>query len=176
MAYIHTLLSLRLPSLAPPYLSAQSIPPQEAKDELASLLPFLADKSTVRYASARDAWGAVWEAIGAEVDGEGGVETLAFLLDKVTSLLHPPITTDPPRAYLVLSDMYRLYAAPKAGAALPRKVSFYVAAVAQLSRADWLNVAGEVKREAERLRAEIPEEAEETEEAVRAAVLMTPRV
>lgn len=168
IAYIHTLLSLRLPSLAPVYLQAQAVSQSEALDELTSLLPVLADRSTVRYTSVRDAWDAVWEAIG-----DGGEGTLAFLLDKVAALLHPPITTDPPRVNSVIADMWRLFADPKPGAALPRKIAFYAVAAAQLGRADWLRVEGEVRREAERLRAEMPEP--EQEEGVREAVLLTPR-
>ncbi|BEJ11754.1 hypothetical protein CspHIS471_0202140 [Cutaneotrichosporon sp. HIS471] len=63
MAYVHTLMSLRLPSLAPEYLTAAGVGVEEVRDELAHLLPFLAERSTVRYESVRDAWAAVWEAM-----------------------------------------------------------------------------------------------------------------
>lgn len=119
----------------------------------------------MRYPNARDAWGAVWEAAG-----EGDVSTLSFLLDKVATLLHPPITMDPPAVAGVLADLWRLFATPEPGASVPRKIAFYAAALGQMGRAEWLAVESEVRREVERLKAEMPEE-----EPVREAVLLTPR-
>ncbi|BEJ04400.1 hypothetical protein CcaverHIS641_0202170 [Cutaneotrichosporon cavernicola] len=118
MAYVHALMSLRLPSLAPEYLTAAGVGVEEVRDELARLLLFLAERSTVRYESVRDAWAAVWEAMD-----KGEVHTLAFLLDTVATLFHPPITTDPPRADHVLADCWR---SCRGGVA--RKLAFYGAA------------------------------------------------
>ncbi|CAK9782884.1 hypothetical protein CC85DRAFT_240382 [Cutaneotrichosporon oleaginosum] len=147
MAYVHTLLSFRLPSLAPEYLEGEV---ESVRAELARLLPFLAERSTVRYDNARAAWGAVWEAMG-----EGEVCTLAFLLDTTATLLHPPITTDPPRAARVLADCWRT---SRGGVA--RKLAFYAAASRQLGRGEWLHIEAEVRAEAARLRAEMPDDEE----------------
>ncbi|BEI81051.1 hypothetical protein CcaverHIS002_0202110 [Cutaneotrichosporon cavernicola] len=77
MAYVHALMSLRLPSLAPEYLTAAGVGVEEVRDELARLLLFLAERSTVRYESVRDAWAAVWEAM----DKGRGTPTSPQLLD-----------------------------------------------------------------------------------------------
>lgn len=161
MAYVHVLMSLRLPSLDPEYLTAADVSKEEVRDELTDLLPFLAERSTVRYESARDAWGAVWEAMG-----KGEVSTLTFLLDTTAGLLHPPITTDPPRVAHVLADAWRVC---RRGVA--RKLAFYTAAIQQLGRAEWLRVEGEVRAEVARLRAEMPDEEADEGEAPAAALL-----
>ncbi len=65
LAYVHTLLSLRLPSLALSSLNEQGTSVNQVKTELGELVPFLVEaKSSVRYESARDAWASVWENIG----------------------------------------------------------------------------------------------------------------
>jgi hypothetical protein len=161
MAYIHVLMSLRLPSLDPEHLTAADVSKEEVRDDLTDLLPFLAERSTVRYESTRDAWGAVWEAMG-----KGEVSTLMFLLDTVAGLLHPPITTDPPHVAHVLADAWRVC---RGGVA--RKLAFYTAAIQQLGRAEWLRVEGEVRAEAARLRVEMPDEEAEEGEAPAAALL-----
>lgn len=154
MAYIHTLLSLRLPSLAPEYLSYQDLDPGEVKRELGDLVPFLLDPaSSVRYESARAAWGAVWEAIG-QLDGAQDPKTLVFLLEMVAKLFHPPITTDAPKATGVLDDLYGLLATQRP-AAVAKKVVFYAAAMAQVPRDDWVRIETEVLKEVERLKGEM---------------------
>lgn len=68
IAYIHTLLSFRLPSLSPTHLASQDLETLDIKTCLGELVPFLFDpKSTVRYESIGSAWGAVWEFIGSEM-------------------------------------------------------------------------------------------------------------
>ncbi|KAL1411161.1 hypothetical protein Q8F55_002111 [Vanrija albida] len=156
LAYLHTLLSFRLPSLDSAYLAAAGVDPEDVKAEIAALVPFLTSaKSTTRYTSAQEAWGAVWEGIG------GAPGTLPRLLDMAAGLLHPPITTDPPRAASALDDLYALFARPKPGAAAPRKIAFYLAALGQVSRPEWLALEREVRRDADKLREEsAPEPAE----------------
>lgn len=62
LAYVHLLLSYRLPSMDPTFLGQQGVTADELKTDLAALVPFLVDpKSTVRYESVRQAWTAVWE-------------------------------------------------------------------------------------------------------------------
>lgn len=68
IAYVHTLLSSRLPSLSPIHLTSQDLETLEIKTSLGELVPFLVvPKSTVRYESIGSAWGNVWEAIGSEM-------------------------------------------------------------------------------------------------------------
>ncbi len=68
LAYLHTLLSLRLPSLSPSHLSHQDVSAGEVKREMGSSVTFLIEPtSIIRYGSAREAWGGIWEAIGKEV-------------------------------------------------------------------------------------------------------------
>lgn len=178
IAYIHTLMSLRLPSLSPEHLLQQDISPSELTKEFADLLPWLFDPtSTVRYESARSAWAAVWEAIG-RLDGAQDPKTLVFLLDVVARLLHPPIVTDPPRAVGVLDDLYAFLSTrgakgTPAGAA--KKLLFYIAAMRQLGRESWLAVEREVERETEALKAEGGDVAEATGgDGERAVPLVTP--
>ena len=65
MAYLHILLSFRLPSLSLSHLADQGISPDEIKSELGELVPFLVEpRSTVRHDTARQAWTSVWEFIG----------------------------------------------------------------------------------------------------------------
>jgi hypothetical protein len=65
LAYLHTLLSLRLPSLDNRYLKEGKLSVADVKAEIDALVPFLSDqKSTVRYGSVREAWEAVWGTIG----------------------------------------------------------------------------------------------------------------
>jgi hypothetical protein len=75
-------------------------------------------------------------------------------------LFHPPIdTTQPPRVLLLLSDLYGLYARPKAGGAVPRKLAFYVVALRQLGRDDWLALEREVQAELRRIESELGDDA-----------------
>jgi hypothetical protein len=90
-------------------------------------------------------------------------EILIRLLHSLSPLVHPPITTDPPRIHLVLSDLYHLFSRPKVGPA-GKKVLFYLAALRQLERQDWLVIENELRKEVERLQAELGEEGSETEE------------
>jgi hypothetical protein len=76
----------------------------------------------------------------------------------------------PPRLFLLLSDIYHVFAKPKAGAAVPRKLAFYLAALEQLSREDWLRVEREVQNEVEKLQGENEEEDEGEEEPERPAL------
>lgn len=64
-AYLHTLLSFRLPSLDNHYLKNSGIEATEIKTELSRLVPFLVgQKSTIRYTTTREAYSSVWERIG----------------------------------------------------------------------------------------------------------------
>ena len=65
VAYLHTLLSFRLPSLENHYLKDSSIEATEIKTELSRLVPSLVDqKSTIRYTTTREAYSSIWERIG----------------------------------------------------------------------------------------------------------------
>jgi hypothetical protein len=75
-------------------------------------------------------------------------EVLIRLLNSLSPLVHPPITTDPPRIHLVLSDLYHLFSRPKVGPA-GKKVLFYLAALRQLERQDWLGIESELRKEVE---------------------------
>ncbi|KAK4685742.1 hypothetical protein P7C73_g4402, partial [Tremellales sp. Uapishka_1] len=166
LAYIHTMLSLRLPSLSPEHLIAQSVHVAELKDDIGRLVPFLQDvKSTVRHGTLREAWSSPWEAIGEDLEPPPDTSLLIRLLDTLSSLLHPPlITTEFPKAFLVLSDLHYLYSTPKAGAAAPRKLAFYLSAIQQLHRQDWLRLEAEVKQELMRLQQEAEKEVDEEED------------
>lgn len=144
--------------MASEYLEAQKLPAKEVKEDFTALLPFLDAKSTVRYESVTSAWGAVWEAVGREQSGRADQAALLRILEMVSKMLHPPITLDPPRAILVLDDVYALFASPKPGAAVPRKIAFYLASMKQLGRGDWLHVEAELKRETLKLEEEMGEE------------------
>jgi hypothetical protein len=167
LSYLHTLLSLRLPSMSPERLAQQDITIDEIKSEVTNLVPFLMDqKSTLRYTSAREAWSAVWETIGNGTSNTVDTTILLRLLRLIPPLLHPPIISDEhPRLFLVLSDLYRLFAIPKAGAAVPRKLLFYIAAMGQLNRVDWLGLEYEVEREIKKLEGELGGEDQGVEDA-----------
>jgi hypothetical protein len=65
VAYLHTLLSFRLPSLEDHYLRDSGVEVAEIKTELSRLVPFLVDqKSTIRYTTPREAYSSIWERIG----------------------------------------------------------------------------------------------------------------
>ena len=98
-------------------------------------------------------------------------EILIRLLNSLSPLVHPPITTDPPRIQLVLSALYHLFSRPKVGPA-GKKVLFYLAALRQLERQDWLAVENDLRKEVERLRTELGEEGSETEEPSRDHLLL----
>lgn len=98
-------------------------------------------------------------------------EILIRLLNSLSPLVHPPITTDPPRIHLVLSDLYHLFSRPKVGPA-GKKVLFYLAALRQLERQDWLGVENKLRKEVERLQAELGEEGSDTEEPSRDHLLL----
>lgn len=55
-----------------------------------------------------------------------------------------------PRILYLLSDLYRLYSETKVGAA-GKKLAFYVVALRQLGRADWLRLEREIQGEIGRL-------------------------
>jgi len=76
----------------------------------------------------------------------------------------------PPRILLLLSDVYNLFARPKPGAAVPQKVAFYLAALKQLSREDWLGLEREVQKEVEKLQEENQVDEREEEEPERPAL------
>ncbi|GFZ47135.1 hypothetical protein JCM24511_04878 [Saitozyma sp. JCM 24511] len=156
LAYVHTLLSFRLPSLSRAHLDSQAVSGDEVKEELGHVVPFLLEpRSTVRYESARDAWAAVWEAIGSGLDPTPTIDLLIRLLTPLPGLIHPPLdTTHVPRILLLLSDLYQLFAKPKPGAAVPRKLAFYLAALRQLSRDDWLRLEREIGKEILKLQEE----------------------
>jgi len=160
LAYLHTLLTLRLPSLHPAHLSQQHLAAADVKSALGSLVPFLVEpRSTVRYDNARSAYSAVWEAVAVGHDTAAlpiasapEAPVLPRLLELVSRMVHPPVLLAPPKLVLVLADVYRLFAVPQAGAAAPRKVLFYLAALGQLRRDDWLRLECEVQREVDELR------------------------
>lgn len=77
----------------------------------------------------------------------------------VLNLLHPPITMEPPRAVLILADLYSLFSNPKAGA-IAKKIAFYRAATAQMGRQDWLRLEHELHQEIEKLKDETEARAE----------------
>lgn len=67
IAYLHTLLSFRLPSLDQIYLNESGIEIAEIKSEISRLVPFLVDqKSIIRYSNAREAYSSIWEGLGAD--------------------------------------------------------------------------------------------------------------
>lgn len=72
-------------------------------------------------------------------------------------MVHPPITTDPPRLLLVLADLYRLLARPKIGP-VAKKLIFYTAALGQLDRQDWLRIEKDLGKEVEKLEVDDPQE------------------
>jgi hypothetical protein len=65
VAYLHTLLSFRLPSLDGTYLKDSGVEITDIKTEIGRLVPFLVDpQSTIRYTTAREAYSSIWERIG----------------------------------------------------------------------------------------------------------------
>jgi hypothetical protein len=152
----------------------------DLKIEIARLIPFLADqKSTIRHTSAREAYSSVWERIATKdvssitIHEEHSLtiqtsvpntEILIRLLNSLISLVHPPITTDPPRIHLALSDLYRLFSRNKIGPA-SKKLRFYLAALRQLDRQDWLGVERELRKEVDRLQSELGNNENTDEEA-----------
>ena len=88
LAYLHTLLSFRLPSLATAHLADQDISLEEVKKEMGILTPFLVEpKSTVRHESIRDAWGDVWEKIGKDLVSPISREYLALRVSRTLRLV-----------------------------------------------------------------------------------------
>ncbi|OWZ74316.1 hypothetical protein AYX14_00256 [Cryptococcus neoformans] len=162
IAYIHALLSFRLPSLSSTHLASQDLETLDIRTCLGELVPFLADpKSTVRYESIGSAWGNVWESIGSEMSTPPSTQTLQQLLSIISPLLHPPITTPAyPKLFLILSDIYHLYTIPpgKVGAAVPRKLAFYVKALEQLERREWLELENGIRKELDKLEQEEDQE------------------
>lgn len=165
IAYIHVLLSNRLPLLSESYLSSPHFSTSELRSDFTTLIPFLSDqKSTVRYNTAREAYSAVWEVIGITEDVAPPPDLLIRLLSPLSSLLHPPLdTTSSPKMLLLMSDLYNLYNGPKIGAA-GKKIAFYVVALKQLERADWLKLEREVQGELRRLEVESGEGVEAEDE------------
>ncbi|WRT69223.1 uncharacterized protein IL334_006207 [Kwoniella shivajii] len=156
IAYLHTLLSFRLPALSYAYLQESDISPQEMKEYLGQLVPFLVQpKSTTRYENLSSAWGDVWDKIGDEMSSPPTISILLQLLSLLPSLIHPPIiTTSSPKIFNLLSDLYHLFSTPKAGGAIPRKIAFYFKSLQSLTRQDWLLLEREVERELNRLKDE----------------------
>ena len=72
-------------------------------------------------------------------------------------MVHPPITTDPPRILLVLADLFNFFSRPKVGH-VAKKLLFYSAVLGQLGREDWLRIERDLKKEAEKLEVEDPQE------------------
>ncbi|KAL7421017.1 Zinc finger HIT domain-containing protein 2 [Cryptotrichosporon argae] len=151
LAYLHTLLSLRLPSLA--RQSAANSSAHDVSAALAPLVPFLFDqKSTTRHASAREAYESTWASIGAvSDDGQLPPSVLVRLLHMALPLFRPKITLDPPRAALVLGDLYGL--GWREGTR--RKLAFYARAVEQVRREVWVAVCDEIESEVKRLEQEV---------------------
>lgn len=81
------------------------------------------------------------------------------MISILSLLLRPSIMADSPSpVVLALSDLYRLYANPKPGAAVPRKLVFYLACLKLLSRDDWLALQRETERELAKLQEELGED------------------
>jgi hypothetical protein len=72
----------------------------------------------------------------------------------VIPLTHPPITTDPPRIHLVLSDIYHAFARTKLGPSA-KKLVFYLTALRQLDRQAWLSIERELQKEVDKLQSEL---------------------
>jgi hypothetical protein len=51
--------------------------------------------------------------------------------------------------------MYRLFSKPKAGAAIPRKLIFYISALRSLDRSAWLRLEEELESEIRKLEGEV---------------------
>ncbi|WVQ93073.1 hypothetical protein IAU59_000137 [Kwoniella sp. CBS 9459] len=124
IAYVHTLLSFRLPSLDSLYLATvdkssttenntdtNNGAAVEISKQIGDLVPFLTDpRSTVRYESLGAAWGSVWEIVGAQSDTPPSPSALETLLSILPKLLHPPLIADSrPRLFNLLSDLYHLF-------------------------------------------------------------------
>lgn len=166
VAYFHVLLSSRLPSLSTAQIASQQTQPDEVKTSISRLVPFVTDqRSTTRYESARQAYSAVWEAIGSSLESpptQGSTTLLLRLLGYLPDLLHPPLdTASSPRIFHLLADLYRLYSAPKVGSA-SKKLGFYLVALRQLGRADWLRLEKEAEGEIRRLEGELGDGEEES--------------
>ena len=114
LAYLHILLSLRLPSLSQTYLSEQEVTVEEVMEEIRTFAPFLVEaRSTVRYASVRQAWSSVWESVTVStrldvIDGQDPPQDyLVSLLNKTAGLLHPPIVApSQPKIFSVMADLH----------------------------------------------------------------------
>ncbi|WWC72945.1 uncharacterized protein I206_106909 [Kwoniella pini CBS 10737] len=154
IAYLHTLLSFRLPSLSPEYIQDADVTVQEIKEYIGQLIPFLIDqKSTVRYENLSSAWGSIWDKINQEhSSNQPNTKALQHLLTILPILLHPPITTPShPKLFNVLGDLYNLYKIPKAGAAVTKKLAFYTKALRSVSRSEWLTLKKSVENELHKL-------------------------
>jgi hypothetical protein len=140
----------------PSNLASQGVSADDLKSDVSALIPFLADqKSTVRYTSSREAYSTVWESIGPTLDPAPPPDLLIRLLSPLPGLLHPPLdTASSPRLLHLLSDLYRLHSIPRVGAA-GKKLAFYVVALRQMGRAEWLKLEREVQGEIGRLEREL---------------------
>ncbi|OCF79062.1 hypothetical protein I204_01006 [Kwoniella mangroviensis CBS 8886] len=156
IAYLHTLLSFRLPSLSSNYLQQANITPQEVKEYIGKLVPFLIDpKSTVRYENPSSAWGKVWDNIVEDPSSHSSISTLQHLLSLVPPLFHPPIVQPSfPKVFNVFSNLYHFYGIPKSGGAVPRKLAFYYKALLSLNRSDWLGIEKQLGNELETIKIE----------------------
>ncbi|WVO15329.1 hypothetical protein L204_102985 [Cryptococcus depauperatus] len=158
LAYLHVLLSFRLPSLAPVYLHGQDLEPLDIITHIGQLVPFLVSaKSTVRHENFESAWTYVWEAIGRDAETSVDLQTLHHLLELLPTLLFPPITSPShPKILLLLSDIYSLFARPpgRVERAVPRKLAFYARSLEQLERREWLMIESEVRKTLDKLEEE----------------------
>lgn len=163
LAYTHTLLSFRLSSLSASTLSEQQVGEEEVKTEIETLAPFLVQpKSTERYTSVRECWGAVWEGIIERVSmwldlADGKSEDppdralLIRLLETLRTVIHPSILlSSTSKISLVLSDLHHLYSTK----GITKKLLFYCSATTQLTRATWLAIEKEVQKEIDQLNEE----------------------
>jgi len=93
-------------------------------------------------------------------DPPSSTDLLIRLLEQLRSLLHPPIlASEQPTIMLVLSDLYGLFSIPRQGGAA-KKLVFYVEALRELRREDWLRLENEVRKEVDKLRSENVKEKE----------------
>ncbi|WWC91059.1 uncharacterized protein L201_006000 [Kwoniella dendrophila CBS 6074] len=161
IAYIHILLSYRIPSLSPEYLRASDISSQEIKDNINELLPFLVNpKSTTRYENISSAWGSVWDKIiGQDQSTHLNISVLQHLLSKLPTLVHPSlIQPSYPKLFYLISDLYTLYddksKKSRFNELITKKLSFYFKALRSLDRSDWLKLETEIEKELDGLQGE----------------------
>ncbi|EIW67068.1 hypothetical protein TREMEDRAFT_34242 [Tremella mesenterica DSM 1558] len=162
MGYVHVLLYFRLPSLAPTYLEKSSqktkqLTSTEGEIQLKRIIPFLTEKSTIRHTSRREAWSSTWESIGLDTQGLDP-SILIRLLTILKTMIHPPLDTSArPGIMYVLSDLHRLYSGRKD---VEKKIEFYLVALNQIGRKEWLDLEKHLEKDIIELERELGDEEE----------------